>query len=251
MEKRKYHEVKSSSLLNEFISSYWMHRNDSDSSISATIVPDGHIKILLFVNQRQITKYFLTGIWVHSIDVYVPPFTTVYGIRMKILSPEFLLKREVASIINTIKYLDLSFLSMNNLDITDFASLIEHWENELIKTESYHSIPKNKILFSNLIYKRKGDIPANEVSKTVFWTSRQINRYLNKYIGISLKKYLNILKCYDAFDHVSEGRFYPEKNYFDQSHFIREVKKYTGEIPSKIFQQQNDRFIQLSNCRKK
>jgi AraC-like DNA-binding protein len=97
----------------------------------------------------------------------------------------------------------------------------------------------------------EGDISAEEVSNQIFWSNRQINRYLNKYLGVSLKKYLNIQKCYAAYIQIREGRFFPEKGYYDQAHFIREIKKHTNQTPKELYQEQNDRFIQLKNIDKK
>ena len=97
----------------------------------------------------------------------------------------------------------------------------------------------------------KGNISASEVSQQIYWTNRQINRYLNKYLGVSLKKYLNVQKCYEAYIQIREGKFYPEGDYFDQAHFIREVKKHTGQTPKALFEKQNDRFIQLKNIKRK
>ena len=37
---------------------------------------------------------------------------------------------------------------------------------------------------------------------------------------------LNIQKCYDAYLQIRDGKFYPEKGYYDQAHFIREIKKH-------------------------
>ena len=90
-----------------------------------------------------------------------------------------------------------------------------------------------------------GNITASQVSEQTYWTNKQINRYLNKYIGVSLKKYLNIQKCYQSYLHIRKGEFYPETGFFDQPHFIREIKKHTGETPKSLHKQQNDRFIQL------
>ena len=96
-----------------------------------------------------------------------------------------------------------------------------------------------------------GNISASEVSRQIFWTNRQINRYLNKYLGVSLKTYLNIQKIYEAYTHVADGKFFPEQDYFDQAHFIREIKKHTGETPRTLHKHKNDRFIQLSNVIRK
>ena len=39
----------------------------------------------------------------------------------------------------------------------------------------------------------------------------------------------------------------PQTDYFDQAHFIKEIKKYTGTTPKELHKNKNDRFLQLSN----
>lgn len=88
-------------------------------------------------------------------------------------------------------------------------------------------------------------------SKQVFWTSRQINRYFKDRFGIPLKSYCKILKCFASFNHIKKGQLYPEQNYFDQSHFIKDLKKHTGNNPTELFENKNDRFLQLATMTEK
>lgn len=37
-----------------------------------------------------------------------------------------------------------------------------------------------------------------------------------------------------------------EQNYFDQSHFIKDLKKHTGNNPTELFENKSDRFLQLA-----
>ncbi|SEA05210.1 hypothetical protein SAMN05216365_10744 [Porphyromonadaceae bacterium NLAE-zl-C104] len=53
-----------------------------------------------------------------------------------------------------------------------------------------------------------------------------------------------------SFESIKEGTLYPDLNYYDQSHYIKETKKYTGESPKKLLKNEDDRFLQLSVNRK-
>lgn len=242
-----YQEVKASSELAELVHSFWTHKNIRDTPEIMTIFPDSFFKIIFLVQNEQIINYFMTGIWAEQKEFTIPAKTTTFGCRLKILAPEFLIHKEVASILNDKKQLDLTFLNIQTFDLTDITKLVQQWEEELKKIKSPKQIERNKLKLSQLLYKTKGALAASEVSNKIFWTNRQINRYLNKYIGISLKKYLNIQKCYEAYLQIRKGKLAPEKNFFDQAHFIREIKKHTGETPKSLFKHQNDRFIQLKN----
>jgi len=246
-----YQEIKPSKELDELVHSFWTHDNSANEPQKMTIFPDSFFKIIFYVSKGKITNFFMVGLWTEPKEIVIPPETSSYGCRLKILAPEFLLNQEIASIINSLRQLKLSFLNLDKFNHDDFNSIVKQWETELIKIKPVKQIQGNKLRLSQLLYKKNGSISASEVSKQVFWTNRQINRYLNKYLGVSLKKYLNIQKCYESYIQIGQGSFFPEKDYFDQAHFIKEVKKHTGETPSSLYKEQNDRFIQLKNIKRK
>ncbi len=249
--KQTYREIQPIKKLDHLVHSFWMHCNTSDKPEEKTIVPDSYLKIVFVVRDKKIERYFMTGLWIQEKTIITPPNATNFGCRLKILAPEFLLQREVASILQSFIQLDLSFLNLKHFDLSTFDNIVHQWQGELLNIKSPKEIPANKLRLSQLLDKKKGDITAKEVSNQIFWTNRQINRYLNKYLGVSLKKYLNIQKAYQSYIQIREGKFFPEKYYFDQAHFIREVKKHTGATPSELHKQQNDRFIQLKNIKPK
>ncbi len=252
MEKgQTYQEIKPTKKLEELVHSFWMHRNASDTPEYKTIVPDGYFKIVFVVQDEKILRYFMTGLWIRENSIITPPKAINYGCRLKVLAPEFLIKQEVASLLQNFKDLDLSYLNLKHFDLSTFEKIVHQWQLELLKIQSQKTIPGNKLRLSQLLDGMNGNVTAKEVAEQVFWTNRQINRYMNKYLGVSLKKYLNIQKAYQSYIQIREGRFFPEKFYFDQAHFIREIKKHTGETPSKLHELKNDRFIQLKNIQRK
>ena len=242
-----YQELKPSEHLEEFVHSFWMHKNNSDIPELLTIFPDSFFKIIFIVQENKIINYFMTGIWSEQKEFIIPAKTTTFGCRLKILAPEFLIKEEISVLHNTLKELDIEYLNLKKYFLSDFDFLVKQWESELTKQIATKEIQGNKSRLSQLLYQTKGNISATEVSEQIFWTNRQINRYLNKFIGVSLKKYLNIQKCYTSYLHIRAGEFHPKENYFDQAHFIKEVKKHTGETPKSLYYKQNDQFIQLKH----
>ena len=250
-EKETYKEIKPIKKLEHQVPTLWMNRNLSGEPEQLTIVPDSYFKIVFVVQDGRVVKYFMTGLWIRENDFITPPNATNYGCRLKILAPEFLIRQEVASILQDIKQLDLSYLNLKYFDLPSFEKIVDQWQIELLKIKSSRDIASNKLRLSQLLDTTKGDITAKQVSEQILWTNRQINRYMNKYLGVSLKRYLNIQKVYQSYIQIREGRFFPEKNYFDQAHFVREVKRHTGETPTKLHESQNDRFIQLKNIQQK
>lgn len=246
-----YQESLPNEKLRNFVHSFWMHRNMSDHSEYLTIIPDSYFKIVFVVQDEKVVKYFMTGLWIRENDFVTPPNAINYGCRLKILAPEFLINQEIAHLLQDFRQLDKSYLNLDHFDLSSFENIVLQWQLELLKLQPLKKIPANKLRLSQLLDEKKGNITAKEIAEQVFWTNRQINRYMNRYLGISLKKYLNIQKVYQTYTQIREGKFFPEKTYFDQAHFIREVKKHTGETPSKLHEAQNDRFIQLKNIQRK
>ncbi len=246
-----YQELYPSKKLDDFISLYFMSTNTSKTPLQVTICPDSYFKILIQVKNNKITSCFLTGIWTKEVEISLPPQVICYGIKFKIIAPEYLLKREIKSILNSVEHLDFNYLNINSLNLTSFkeiANQLDRIFTELIPPKQF--VLENRLRLSQFLYNTHNDIKASEVPDQIYWSHRQINRYLNKYIGITLKQYLNIRKCYRAYLSIRIGDLFPEKDFFDQAHFIKQIKKHTGQTPKFLFQNRNDQFIQLRNIKK-
>jgi len=250
--KNSYREILPSEKLQDVIHSFWVHENLTSEPEVLTIFPDSYFKIIFYVQDGQVVSYFMTGLWSDQKVVSIPPNGKSYGCRLNILAPEYLLGHEIKSIFQSRRQLDISYLNLRSYDLSSFEKIVEQWEKELLRIRPSKAISPNKLRLSQLLYKTNGLLSASEVSDQIFWTNRQINRYLNQYLGVSLKRYLNIQKAYFAYLQIREGKLSPQnEGYFDQAHFIREIKKHTGFTPSALYQGQNDRFIQLKNIRRR
>ncbi len=245
-----YEELKPRPELENFVHSFWMHSNMSEEEQNITIVPDSFLKIVFFVQSSKVVQYFTNGLWTQPMEVTIPPDTTTYGCRLKILAPEYLLDRELASVYNSRSRLPLSFLNIEHFAFGDFEVLVDQWQNELSKQMPKKQLNQKKRVFSKLLYEYHGNITISELSKKCFWSSRQMNRYFNKYIGVSVKAYLMLQRTYHAYSAIREGNFSIAEGFYDQAHLIRNIKRHTGQTPRALFKGQNDRFIQLKNIKR-
>lgn len=247
-----YQEKKPALDLADLVHSFWTHENPSDESEIMKIFPDSFFKLVFLVRDGQVLDYFMTGLWTESKGFVIPPNTRSYGCRLRILAPEFLFEKEIAPIRDGMEQLDPSYLGISDWDLNSgLDSIVAQWEKALRNIRPTKDIPANKLLLSQSLYQLEGSFSASEFASQIYWTNRQVTRYLNKYLGVSLKKYLSIQKCYKAYIQIREGRFFPEGDYFDQAHFVKEIKKHTGETPRELYKRQNDRFIQLKNIKEK
>lgn len=74
-------------------------------------------------------------------------------------------------------------------------------------------------------------------AESVHHTSKTIERYFNSVIGLPPKRCLNLIRCRQAVCYVQQSGDYGAATafgYYDQNHFIKEVKKYTGLTPSQL-----------------
>ncbi len=238
--------------LEDFVDSYWEHVNHTENESRLTIFPDSFFKLIIEHRQGKIVAFFMTGLWKKEMEVIIPANATVFGIKFKLLAPEYIFHTEIASLLQSYRELNLDFWNIRNFDLSSFHGYVQQIESLLIERLKLNKpIKEKKRQLSKLLYSVDKNISAEEVSMQINWRNRQINRYLNKYLGVSLKTYLNIRKCYSSYFQIREGQFHPDDKYFDQAHFIREIKKHTGKTPKELYKQKNDRFVQLSNFPKK
>jgi len=75
------------------------------------------------------------------------------------------------------------------------------------------------------------ELNTGDIAEKMFVTSKTINRYFNKVVGISPKSYFNIIRARAAINaYVNEQQLFLPYNYgyYDMSHFYKDVVKLTG-----------------------
>jgi transcriptional regulator GlxA family with amidase domain len=80
-------------------------------------------------------------------------------------------------------------------------------------------------------------LEIEELAKQVHISKRQIQRDFKNYVGLSPKKYARILRFNYIFKLMQEKDMKwvdiaIQSGYFDQAHFIKNFKEFTGEEPS-------------------
>ncbi len=221
-----------------------------DKKYNYDILPDGFFDLIFEIKEGQITKMALTGVWTKQIQISIPKNTQLIGVRFKLISAEYIFKRSIKEFKNTKTELPTTFWGCQNFDFGSFEkftdSIIEKLQYEL---QNPKEIDNRKLELFKILYEQKGEISVRELSERVFWSSRQINRYFNNRFGFSLKTFCNVLKCYSSLKHIAKGELFPVNDYYDQAHFIKQVKQITGSTPTHLYLNKNDRFLQLTTIR--
>ena len=86
-----------------------------------------------------------------------------------------------------------------------------------------------------LIYQSKGTIRIKELTEKLFISQSPFEKRFRKVVGTTAKKFASIIRFNSVLDNLSETKTLTEicyeKNFFDQAHFIKDFKQFTGETP--------------------
>lgn len=107
-------------------------------------------------------------------------------------------------------------------------SIINKHDNKLKMVE----FVKNEIINSN------GTISIEEAARNTGYTTRYINQLFNEYIGINPKTFSKIIKFQNVIQAINNNSSSNltdlglDTGYYDQSHFIKDFKKYAALTPT-------------------
>ena len=244
----EFKEIKPEGVLADFVDSFWMLHNKSDEEKNVIGLPDGRIDLFFSRSVSEPFGVIVLGLNTQPDQAVIAPNTLMFAVSFKLPASEYILRFPVADLVNKVKVLADDFWDLNAGILQDFDVFCNK------AAQKIHSIlpekpDERKLKLFALIYGSKGEMSVGELSAQVFWNPRQINRYFNQQFGISLKAYCNILRFRASLEHIVQGKLFPELNFTDQNHFIKEIKKFSGAIPKELFKNQNDRFILLSAIR--
>ncbi len=130
-------------------------------------------------------------------------------------------------------------LSENLLKADSFKKRILLFQNYFkLKCEQALSTKQNNIAdaFQFLVKNYKNTGVIQHYAKENKLSPRTITRWFSSDLGISPKKVVRISQFHKALEGLhseKESGFYFDCGYYDQSHFIREFKKFTGISPKK------------------
>ncbi len=86
-----------------------------------------------------------------------------------------------------------------------------------------------------LIYQSHGTIRIKELNERLFISQSPFEKRFRKVVGTSAKKFASIVRFNTILDNLNETKTLTEicyeNNFFDQSHFIKDFKQFTGDTP--------------------
>lgn len=236
---------KPAAALSPFVESFWLLTNYSDEAKPVIILPDGRIDL----SYNPAFGLTLLGLETGPSQAVIPPRFTMFTVSFRPLALEYLFKEYTPLRPDQGQPLPGNYLGFTPSPQQDFETVCAAFQKILLLRLNVETDPRKQNLF-DLIYASNGAISIAELSAKVFWSSRQINRYCQDMFGMPLKTYCSILRFRASFNQIKEGKLFPEEHFADQSHFIREIRKFSGVKPKDLARNQNDRFIQFSTLPK-
>lgn len=248
--------------LKGFIECYWIIRNDDPTPIIQKIIPDGYPEIIFHFGDAYEIK--LEDSWViqssslvagqisHHFHLRNRGISHVLGIKLQPTALTHLYKQDMELLSDKVLNLaPFTFPRMSELEINlrrtenqdDQIKIINAFFLDLARNcISENEMPEKAI---GLLRSQNGMISMAELLTGIFLSERQFGRVFKKYVGLSPKLYARIIRFNYIF-HLREEKPDSWKNlaleaaYYDQSHFIREFKAFTGENPGEYLFDEKD-----------
>lgn len=239
----EYRLIKPEASLSDFVYGFSSLRNLSTFS-GGIIVPNGKIDLMLCKTTSNQFQIVLMGLETKPRPMPEQSIDTFFSISFNPLAVEYIFRQPIAGFVDSTKELPADFWDFTSDDLQDFDAFCNKASQKIRSLLPEETDARKHKLFE-LIFATDGDMSIRQLSETIGWSERQINRYFNQQLGISLKTYCNILRFHASLHHIKDGKLSPQLNFTDQSHFIKEIKKLSGVSPKELFKNQNDRFLQF------
>lgn len=138
---------------------------------------------------------------------------------------------------------EIDLLHEEILDRKNVFECINAIENFLRKKKAQQRFNEKAYLLHHSIFQMEADkiYDISKLRESVFTTKKTYERYFLNFMGVTPKQYANICRFNNVLKYLETVSELPDWHdivvkfgYYDQSHFIREFKRYSGKTPSEI-----------------
>lgn len=234
-----------------YIDCYWeSHDMDGVASYVYPSVPEPYINIYFPVNSEE--KARIKGISSKS---------DFFEMKSKLFGVRFFLKG--------FYQLDLGAASRVSDSITDLGIISGDKENELAKNIAEAASFSERVQIFRAYFDLRAETPISEREENISeafqylvkeyrspnvikeyaersgFSTRTIHRWFSNDIGIPPKRLVRIARFHQALSGLhtnKEPGFYYDCGYFDQAHFIKEFREFTGITPEEYFRIVSDLY---------
>jgi AraC-like DNA-binding protein len=258
-----YHRQTPSPATAHLVNCYWHIDSEGNTEVATQkIVPDGYPEIILHYGDAY--EINLTGEWqlqgsyllagqlrsyfhlrntgrsgMIGIKLQPSALTHLLGIDQSKLSGSVVaLPDEIQSTMATV----ISMLKPDLDSKVIFEKLDEIFEN-LATQAATDARPIDKAIA--LVIEKHGNLGLDALTAATQCSERQLERLFQRFVGLTPKFYCRIVRLAYIFELMQEGDkswsdLVYDSGFYDQSHFIKNFKEFTGEDPSSYgFEERN------------
>lgn len=239
--------------LEHLVQSYWIIQDNSRDVHQQKIIPDGYPEIIFhFGDAYRInitgswcaqTKSLLAGQLTRHFHLQNTGPSDMVGIKLQPTAVTHLFGISMDSLTDRVVDLHETMpgvwrdceQQLNNIDRTaDRIRLIETFLKAHLPSTSSASHPAN--IATRHILERHGMVTVQELTELLSISERALQQHFKKFVGLPPKLYARIVRFNYVFEIISNKPanwmdVVVAAGYYDQSHFIRNFRDFTGEEP--------------------
>lgn len=190
---------------------------------------------------NMLTEYHGCSCWkgayiLFSIQFKSNGFFAIFGIPQKILVNTILSVNEIFG--NSFDLLIEQLTEAKNF--SEMCTLMNTYLTRLLLNQKHKAYTNAIAAVAHLVQKNKGIISLDDMAYYANMSSRNLERRFLEEVGMSPKLYSRITRFYGIIETMLSGThkrwsdLIYEYEYFDQSHFIKDVKAFSSQTPDEL-----------------
>lgn len=239
--------------LSRFVECYWKVSDEGTEVRQQKIVPDGFPEVMVHLGDayrinigsswHEQCQFLLAGQIRKFFHLENTGRSSVFGIKFKPAAITLLFGIEMSAFTDHV--VDLTSLSgfeswcSSIVTSHDFGNNVATTEEFLRKQCSFASQELHPVEVGlQHVFEKFGACTVEELANRAGVGVRQLELYFKKYVGLSPKFYARVIRFSRIFQLVQDERPHWADvahlaGYFDQAHFIKNFKAFTGEEPAR------------------
>ncbi|AJA70119.1 AraC family transcriptional regulator [Myroides odoratimimus] len=255
-----YREILPILPLRDYVRYFWVLENSNDKAEKQTfkILPDGIPTLIyqdrpnLFLDQyHQVApQLYVYGQFSQFTDQSVEGSFRIIGAYLEPTALKALFKYDAIEFSN--KNIALEDIVPNTLleqlvhtdTIEEKIGLLSSF---LLEQIQYNRFENKKIDYISLLLQKGKSL--KEIQDEINISEKTLERLVKQYIGMSPKLFSRIMRFQSSLDLLRESKFKNlttlsyQSDYYDQSHYIREFKEFTGVSPKEFIKSSDEQLI--------